>query len=76
MQVQQVPWSKEASYRLPVSVWREAVHVHFPNMAWITMSRETLHGLERFKTERALPTWDATLATLLGEVPGAPGGQT
>ena len=67
MQVQQVPWSKEAAYRLPVSVWREAVDVHFPNMAWITMSRETLSGLERFKTERALPTWDATLNALLGE---------
>ena len=72
MQVQQVPWSKEAAFRLPVSVWREAVDVHFPNMAWITMSRETLTGLERFKTERALPTWDATLATLLGEAAGPP----
>ena len=67
MQVQQVPWSKEAAYRLPVSVWREAVDVHFPDMAWITMSRETLGGLERFKTERALPTWDATVNALLGE---------
>ena len=78
MQVQQVPWSKEATYRLPVSVWREAVDVHFPNMAWITMSRETLSGLERFKTERALPTWDATLNALLGEAAdprGAAGGQ-
>ncbi len=74
MQVQQVPWSKEAAYRLPVSVWREAVDVHFPNMAWITMSRETLSGLERFKTDRALPTWDATLTTLLGEAADAPGG--
>ena len=76
MQVQQVPWSKEATYRLPVSVWREAVDVHFPNMAWITMSRETLGGLERFKTERALPTWDATVNALLGEAAepkGAPG---
>ena len=76
MQVQQVPWSKEASCRLPVSVWREAVDAHFPNMAWITMSRETLGGLERFKTERALPTWDATVNALLGEAAepkGAPG---
>ena len=81
MQVQQVPWSKEATYRLPVSVWREAVDVHFPNMAWITMSRETLGGLERFKTERALPTWDATVNALLSEAteaegaPGTPGAQ-
>ena len=65
LQVQQVPWSKEASYRLPVSLWREAIDVHFPNSAWIRMSLHTLDELQRFKTRQALPTWDATLAALL-----------
>jgi Family of unknown function (DUF6084) len=65
LQVQQVPWSKEASYRLPVSTWREAIDMHFPNSAWIRMSRATLDELQRFKTRQALPTWDATLAALL-----------
>jgi Family of unknown function (DUF6084) len=65
LQVLQVPWSKEASYRLPVSVWREAIDVHFPNTAWIKMTRETLDELQRFKTRQALPTWDATITALL-----------
>ena len=65
MQVQQVPWSKEASYRLPVSVWREAIDAHFPNSAWIKMSRQTMADLQRFKSAHALPTWDLTLAELL-----------
>ena len=65
LQVQQVPWSKEASYRLPVSVWREAIDAHFPNSAWIKMTRETLDELQRFKTRHAIPTWDATVAALL-----------
>ncbi len=65
LQVQQVPWSKEASYRLPISIWREAIDVHFPNSAWIKMTRETLDELQRFKTREALPTWDATIAALL-----------
>jgi Family of unknown function (DUF6084) len=65
LQVQQVPWSKEAAYRLPVSVWREAIDVHFPNSAWIKMTRQTLDDLQRFKTGQALPTWDATIAALL-----------
>ena len=65
LQVQQVPWSKEASYRLPVPVWREAIDAHFPNSAWIKMSRQTLDELQQFKTREALPTWDATLAALL-----------
>jgi hypothetical protein len=70
-QVQQVPWSKEATYRLPVSVWREAVDVHFPNSGWITMNRQTLEELQQFKTRRALPTWDATVSALLAEAADA-----
>lgn len=65
-QVHQVPWSKEASFPLPVSVWREAVDAHFPDSAWIKMSRHTLDELLRFKSRHALPTWDATLSALLG----------
>jgi hypothetical protein len=63
--VQLVPWSKECPCRIPVSVWREAIDVHFPNSAWIKMSTQTLDELQRFKNHRALPTWDATLQALL-----------
>jgi Family of unknown function (DUF6084) len=72
LQVQQVPWSKEATYRLPVSVWRQAIDVHFPNTGWITMSRHILEQLQEFKTRRALPTWDATMAALLAGAADAP----
>ena len=65
LQVQQVPWSKEASYRLPVSIWREAIEAHFPNSAWIRMSLQTLDALQQYKTRQALPTWDATITALL-----------
>jgi hypothetical protein len=65
LQVQQVPWSKEASYRLPVGIWREAIEAHFPNSAWIRMSLQTLDALQRFKAHQALPTWDATITALL-----------
>ena len=68
LQVQQVPWSKEASYRLPVSVWREAIDMHFPNSSWIKMSLATMDELQRFKARKALPTWDATIAALLAGV--------
>ena len=45
LSVQQVPWSCETPYRLPVSVWREAIDAHFPNSAWIKMSTATLDEL-------------------------------
>jgi hypothetical protein len=70
LQVQQVPWSKETTFQLPVSLFREAVDMHFPDAAWITMSRHTLDELIRFKTRHALPTWDATVAALLAQQSG------
>jgi hypothetical protein len=67
MSVTQVPWSKEASYRLPVAVWREAIDVHFPNTTWIKLSNLTFDDLLTFKTAKGLPTWDATILALLSE---------
>jgi Family of unknown function (DUF6084) len=63
--VELVPWSSEASYRMPVSVWRELADIHFPNSAWLRCSRQTLDELSAFKARHALPTWDATLGALL-----------
>ena len=75
--VELVPWSAEATYRMPVSIWRELADAHFPNSAWLRCSRETLDELSAFKAKRALPTWDSTLEALLAEArqaeAGAPG---
>lgn len=68
VRVMQVPWSKEASYPLPVEVWRESVDLHFPNSAWLRVHRDTLDALQRFKTRHALPTWDSTVTALLAAV--------
>jgi Family of unknown function (DUF6084) len=65
LSVQQVPWSKEASYRLPVAIWRAAIDAHFPSSAWIKISTATFDELLRFKTQAALPTWEATVLALL-----------
>jgi uncharacterized protein DUF6084 len=65
--VGQVPWHKEASYRLPVAVWREIMDRFFPNSGWIRVRRDTLDGLQRFKARRALTSWDDALETLFKE---------
>jgi hypothetical protein len=67
LRVELVPWSREARFRLPVSVWREMVDQHFPGSAWLRCSRPTLDALSAFKASRALPTWDATLIALMDE---------
>ncbi len=67
LSVQQVPWSKETAYRLPVSLWREAVDAHFPNSAWLRVSLLTMDELQQYKNARALPTWEATILALLAD---------
>ena len=63
--VAQVPWSKEATYRLPISVWREAIDAHFPNTAWIKIGRLTFDDLLRYKSAKGLATWEAVILDLL-----------
>ncbi len=63
--VEQIPWDIEAPYRLPVSVWREAMNYHFPNTAWLRLHKDTFDELYRFKTRRAVTTWDQAVEQLL-----------
>ena len=63
--IELVPWSCEASCRMPVRVWQEVADEHFPGSAWLRCSKETLDALSVFKARHALPTWDATLSALL-----------
>ena len=74
--VELIPWSCEATCRMPVSVWHDVVAEHFPGSAWLRCSRETLDALAVFKAERALPTWDATLSALLSAASPAADSET
>jgi hypothetical protein len=38
---------------------------HFPNSAWLRLSREQFDRLWEYRSRRALTSWDATLAALL-----------
>jgi Family of unknown function (DUF6084) len=70
LQVAAIAWDREAEYRLPVSVWRETMDIYFPDSAWLRLRRESFDRLSRYKAERALPSWDATLDSLLDGVGG------
>jgi hypothetical protein len=62
-----VSWSEEASYRLPVALYRDMMDLYFPNTAWLRLRRETLDALQRYKSGRALLSWDETFERLLKE---------
>ncbi len=65
MQVEPIPWHLEASYRLPVQVWREVLDLYFPDSGWLRLRRDTLDALQRYKIGQALPTWEQAFESLL-----------
>lgn len=65
LQVTLVPWSCEARYRLPVTVWRNLVEQRYAGSGFVRLQPETLDRLRRRRAERGLPTFDATIAEAL-----------
>jgi len=65
IQIGQVSWSKEANYRLPVTLWKEAIATHFPNTAWIRLHKDVFDQLYQYKIAQGLITWEDVLDRLL-----------
>lgn len=63
--VSPIGWDEDASFRLPVTVFREVMDRYFPNSAWLRLSREQIDALHRFKGRHALPTFDHAIGALL-----------
>jgi len=60
-----ISWTKEARYRLPVSVWKEMMDLYYPNRAWLCLERDAFEQLQEYKRTRSIPTWEQTIETLL-----------
>jgi hypothetical protein len=69
LQTARISWEQEAEYRLPVSVWREAMDRHFPGAAWLRLGRPAFDRLRAYKAERGLRTLEDAVERLLGEEP-------
>ncbi|MFL6137324.1 MAG: DUF6084 family protein [Frankiaceae bacterium] len=65
--VEQVPWDREVSFRLPVATWRALMDAHFPGTGWLRLRTDALDALQRFRRERMLPSWEEAVMALLKE---------
>jgi hypothetical protein len=66
LQIAQIPWDREASYRLPVSIWKEMMDLYYPDTAWICLRRAVFERLYQYKSRHGIPTWEQTLERMLG----------
>ena len=65
LQVEQIPWDRDASYRLPVRVWKEMMELYYPNTAWLCLRRDVFERLSQYKMEQGIPTWEQTLERII-----------
>jgi hypothetical protein len=65
LQVALISWEKEATFRLPVRLWREMMDNYFPNSAWLRLHKDIFDRLYDYRSRNALLTWDRTLESLL-----------
>ncbi len=65
LQVAQVPWDREATFRLPISVWKQMMDIYFPNSVWLRLQRDAFQQLYEYKMRHGLPTWEQAIARAL-----------
>lgn len=65
MSVEQIPWDREARFRLPVQLWRKLMDTYYPNSGWLRLGRDTIDELGAFKARNAIPTWEGAIGALL-----------
>jgi hypothetical protein len=65
LRIAQISWSKESTYSLPVSVWKEMMDVYYPNTAWLCLRRDVFERLHQYKIDRGIPTWEQTVESML-----------
>jgi hypothetical protein len=65
LQIAQIPWDREAAFRLPVQVWKDLMERYYPNCAWLCLRQDAFDRLHEYKRQRGLPTWEQTLEELL-----------
>ncbi len=72
LQVAQIPWEKEATFRLPAATWRRLMDLYYPNSAWLGLRKDVFDRLARYKSRRRLATWEQALEALLAAADSSP----
>lgn len=65
LQVAQIPWDREANYKLPVQVWKEMMDQHYPNTAWLCLQRDAFDRLAEYKARNNIASWEEALERAL-----------
>ncbi|HWE01633.1 MAG TPA: DUF6084 family protein [Tepidisphaeraceae bacterium] len=65
LQVSQISWEKESNFRLPVATWKQMMDMYYPNAAWLCLQKDVFDRLYKYKSERAMSSWEQAVESLL-----------
>ena len=65
LQVAQISWEKEATFRLPAATWQGLIDLYYPNTAWLCLRKDVFDRLDCYRRDNGLPTWERALEHLL-----------
>ncbi|MBA3913104.1 MAG: hypothetical protein H0X25_04445 [Acidobacteriales bacterium] len=70
LQITQIPWDREASYRITAEMWKTLMDTFYPNTAWLCLQRDAFERLYRYKVKKGIPTWEQVVEELVpqGEI--------
>jgi hypothetical protein len=68
--VEQIPWSCDARYDLPVAVWRQMIESYYPNTGWLRIGSDVLTALAAYRARHGLVSWEETMQKLLAAADG------
>jgi len=70
LQIMQIPWDRQSTYRLPVRVWKEMMDLYYPGTAWISLRRDVFERLLEYKSRHGISTWEQVMERMLGLTAG------
>lgn len=65
LQVSQISWEKEASFRLPTATWRSLMDLYYPNSAWLCLRKDVFDQFDRYRSQNGLTTPEHAMEQLL-----------
>lgn len=65
LRVAQIPWDREARFKLPVDTWKQLIDCYYPNCAWLNLRRDIFDRLHEFKRQRGIATFEQAMEQLL-----------
>jgi hypothetical protein len=72
LQIAKIPWDREATFRMPLAVWKRMVDEHYPDDNWLTLRRDVFDRLYRYRARNALGSWEEAITRLLAGEADAP----